>query len=308
MNRNLPPFRNRDAETRRAVQASVARSKRLPAPAPPETVGAPGDATSSTAATAPAGPSEPQDQPVPWGWQSTGSDLPRARRRYDPAAYASWSANQVIVPPQVPPEQPRPVLSAGVQGDAAQTHMGGSAGTLAGVSSTGGVGSFSPVTGNAQPQAPEPVTRKRTAGRRAAARPRGTQRRQITITNRAEVIRYTTVLIIALEETLEYNPRRAHNQPPPALWNDDPEYLRDVGSLVIELRRLNSLLDAKRLRKKEADRVVIHLAQHFDQFLRSYVSWFGRGAAVLTIGVMAGLLQHAGLDPTAVCATIRLPH
>jgi hypothetical protein len=115
MNRNRPPCRNRDAETRRAVQASVARSKRLPAPAPSETVGAPGDATSSTAAGRPPGPSEPQDQPVPWGWQSTGSDLTRARRRYDPAAYASWSGNQVIVPPQVPPEQPRPVTHAGVQ-------------------------------------------------------------------------------------------------------------------------------------------------------------------------------------------------
>jgi hypothetical protein len=106
-----PPPRNRDAESRWAVQASVARRRRmLPLLASRDTPSA--DASSLTAPTGPPGPSEPQPPPVPWGWQSTGSDLPRARRRYDPAAYASWSGNQVIVPPQVPPEQPQPVTQA----------------------------------------------------------------------------------------------------------------------------------------------------------------------------------------------------
>jgi hypothetical protein len=111
-----PPPRNRDAESRRAVQASVARRRRmLPLLASRDTP--PADASSLTApAGPPPRPSEPQPQPVAWGWQSTGSDLPR-RRPYDPAAYASWSGNQVIVPPQVPPEQPQPVTQVGAQAE-----------------------------------------------------------------------------------------------------------------------------------------------------------------------------------------------
>ena len=54
MNRSRPPFRNRDAQTGRFVQASVAREKRLPATSP-----APGDALGS------AGPSEPLAVDVP---------------------------------------------------------------------------------------------------------------------------------------------------------------------------------------------------------------------------------------------------
>jgi hypothetical protein len=78
-------------------------------PPPSETVATPGDTASSAAASAPAGPSEAEDQPVPWGWQSTGTDLP-VGRRYNPAAYDRWSGNQIIVPPQEPPAQPQPVV------------------------------------------------------------------------------------------------------------------------------------------------------------------------------------------------------
>jgi len=116
MNRSRPPFRDRDAGARRAAQASVARNKRSPVPPPFETVATPGNGPSLAAASLPAGPSEPEDQPVPWGWQSTGSDLPPAGRWYDPAVYGS--GNQVIVPPQEPPAQPQPViLSAEARGE-----------------------------------------------------------------------------------------------------------------------------------------------------------------------------------------------
>jgi hypothetical protein len=123
-----------------------------------------------------------------------------------------------------------------------------------------------------------------------------------------EVIRQTKALIIVLQEALDYDPVRGHNQSPPVLWSDDPSYLNDVKALVVELRRLNSLMEAKRPRKKEAERAVIDLARHFDKFLHAYASWFGKGTALLTVAVIANLLQHAGLDPTAVCSAIRLPH
>lgn len=158
----------------------------------------------------------------------------------------------------------------------------------------------------------EPNKRKKVA--RAPAKPRTqhaarSQTKQGVITNRAGIIQHSKILIVALQEALDYDPLRGHNQRPPALWSDDPAYLRDVDTLVVELRRLNSLLEAKRPSKKEANRAVIDLARHFDKFLHAYASWFGKGAAALTLFVIAGLLQHAGLDPTAVCAAInKLSH
>jgi hypothetical protein len=154
----------------------------------------------------------------------------------------------------------------------------------------------------------EPDKRKRAA--RSPARPRTRQTvrartRQGATINRVEVIRQTKALIIALEEALDYDQVRDHNQRPPILWSDDPSYLKDVDALVVELRSLNSLLEAKRPRKKEAERAVIDLARHFDKFLHAYASWFGKGTALLTVAVIANLLQHAGLDPTAVCSAIR---
>jgi hypothetical protein len=156
----------------------------------------------------------------------------------------------------------------------------------------------------------EPDKRKKAA--RGPARPRSksttrTKTKQSAIINRVEVIRQTKVLIIALQEALDYEPVRGHNQRPPVLWNDDPSYLKDVEALVVELRHLNSLLEAKRPRKKEAERAVIDLTRHLDTFLKNYAAWFGRGAAALTVGSIASLLHYAGLDPTAVWSIIKLP-
>jgi hypothetical protein len=158
---------------------------------------------------------------------------------------------------------------------------------------------------------PEVEPQKRKKAARDPVRPRTKTARARTrlgaISNQAGLIQHTKILIIALEEVLDYDPARS-NQRPPALWSDDdPSYLKDVKALVVELQHLNSLLEAKRPRKREAARAVIDLARHFDKFLHAYASWLGKGAAVLTVGVIAGLLQHAGLDPTAACSAIRLP-
>jgi hypothetical protein len=162
----------------------------------------------------------------------------------------------------------------------------------------------------ARPQV-EPDKRKKAA--RGSARPRSkstarAQTKQSAIINRVEVIRQTNALIIVLQEALDYDPVRGHNQSPPVLWSDDPSYLNDVKALVVELRRLNSLMEAKRPRQKEAKRAVIDLSQHLDTFLKNYAAWFGRGAAALTVSSIAGLLHYAGLDPTAVWSIIKAPH
>jgi hypothetical protein len=84
----------------------------------------------------------------------------------------------------------------------------------------------------------EPHKRKKAA--RGQARPRSksttrAQTKQSATINRVEVIRQTKVLIIALEEALDYDQVRDHNQRPPILWSGDPSYQKDVKALVVEL-------------------------------------------------------------------------
>jgi hypothetical protein len=163
----------------------------------------------------------------------------------------------------------------------------------------------SPAAESVTPRRKRRVASSSARTRRKQSAPARTKRD--VITNPTELVRHSQILIIALQEALDYDPLRGHNRQPPALWIDNPSYLIDVNSLVIELRRLNSLLEAKRPRK-EAKRAVIDLSGHFNRFLRSYATTLGTGAGVLTLGVIASLLGHAGLDPTAVWSAVKLPH
>jgi len=157
------------------------------------------------------------------------------------------------------------------------------------------------IAGFAQPLANSGHKRHEQAGRRAAEE--ADHRHRLLLRARGE----RPCDRRATKEALDYDQVRDHNQRTPALWSDDPSYLKDVNAIVVELRRLNVLLEAKRPRKKEAERAVIDLTQHLDTFLKNYAAWFGRGAAALTVGSIASLLHYAGLDPTAVWSIIKLP-
>jgi hypothetical protein len=117
----------------------------------------------------------------------------------------------------------------------------------------------------------------------------------IRIKSRSQVIQYSRILIGALEEIVEYDPARHHNQPPPELRIEDKDYLREIHSLIAELRALNSLLEATRRRPKKASGAVVNLAHHFDTFLSCYAKSLAKGAGWLTIGVIASLLYQVGI-------------
>jgi hypothetical protein len=367
-----PPFRNRDTQIRRAVQASVARKKRLhraqtaehiapPGDAPDPIVAPPVEITDETSAPSIIRPGFRQyqaptlQQPSqPWLDQSD-TPLPLRLSEEQGPSTVTGGESPPIPPPTdkatTPGPSPTPdTTPAGVvltavgdlkMGAAGVVSPGGivfgGAGNLtAGATALSARGMSSPTSASVSSPAnrrrivvdtpvgldaaePSPAARhevepdKREKAARGPARPRTKQTvrartRQGAITNRAGVIQHTKILIIALQEALDYDPVRDHNQRPPILWSGDPSYLKDVKDLVLELRRLNSLLEAQRPRKKEAERAVIDLARHFDKFLHAYASWFGKGTALLTVVVIANLLQHAGLDPTAVCSAMKLPH
>jgi hypothetical protein len=121
----------------------------------------------------------------------------------------------------------------------------------------------------------------------------------IQIRNKGEVLRYSRIIIAALEEALEYDPTRHHNLPSPNLRIEDPEYLVDIQSLVIELRRLNGLLVMRRLPLRETKKAGIHFSTHINKFFGSYATEFGKlsakGSYLLLAGAVAGLLLNFGV-------------
>jgi hypothetical protein len=138
---------------------------------------------------------------------------------------------------------------------------------------------------------------------KSAARPKkaATQKRRLVIGDKRQVVQYSNIIIVALQEALDYDRARHHNQQPPALYIDDDKYKSDIRELIVELRRLNDLLERKSLRsvKKPA----INLAKHLDTFLgtyaKTYAKGMGWGMSGLTIGAIATLLYHLGLHDVA---------
>jgi hypothetical protein len=118
--------------------------------------------------------------------------------------------------------------------------------------------------------------------------------------NKRQIITYSSVIILALQEALDYDPRRHHNQPKPDLRIEDANYLSNLRSLVKELRRLNNLLAKERPKSAETGKVVVDVRKHVDLFLTNYTPTLAKGSAYLTIGVMAALLHSAGLGSGVV--------
>jgi len=134
----------------------------------------------------------------------------------------------------------------------------------------------------------------------------------IVLRSPKQIVQYSKLLIVALQETLDYNPGRHHNQPPPELRLDDPEYLGDIRELVTELKRLNTLLESAKPAQAKTKQSMINISKHCGKFLEVYAPALGKGSAYLTLGVMATLLHHTGLlsDMGVVdfLSHIRLPH
>ena len=129
---------------------------------------------------------------------------------------------------------------------------------------------------------------EQTIGRAAAGLGTG-----IVIQNRKELISYTGILIDALQDALDYDSLRQHNYPPPDLRINDSQYLDELRKLIAELQRLNTLLEE--IKPTAAKTAATKVGKHFDKFFESYASALGKGAAGLTIGVVAILLAKAGV-------------
>jgi len=137
---------------------------------------------------------------------------------------------------------------------------------------------------------------------------------RVVIQSPQEIIIYSTLIISALEEALEYKVQRHHNHPPPALLIDDQDYLDDIRRLVAELKRLNENLELaakepKATKPKRPPRAVqksaVDVKKHLNTFLDKYAQSLGKGAAALTIGTASALLIRFGVPPETFSAIVK---
>jgi len=136
------------------------------------------------------------------------------------------------------------------------------------------------------------------------ARARG--KKAVVIRNKKQLQFQAGLLIQALEQAVNYQPRPQSNDPAPELYRDlaleKVANLREVKALVAELRRLNDLL-AKSKQVKSTQKPVVEVRKHLNTFLGSFAKSAGTGAGLLVIGVAATILHNTGyLDPSI------LPH
>lgn len=142
-------------------------------------------------------------------------------------------------------------------------------------------------------------------------------KRHDPVARRANIIFYSDLFIAALEEALDYDPARHHNQPPPALRIEDSNYLNEIRALTLELKRLNQNLEAaakadsksttrqKRTPRKEVEKSTIEVKKHLNTFFSKYASTLGTGAAALTIGTAGALLYQLGVPLDFIVKHVR---
>ncbi len=133
-----------------------------------------------------------------------------------------------------------------------------------------------------------------------------TRKGKIVVRSVPQAIFLSKLVIATIDEALEYDPTRHHNQPPPALWIEEPDYLSGIKQLVGELRRLNLNLEAIKtlkslnpaLPENEVEKSAIDVKKHVNKFLDKYASALGTGTGVLTVGLLATLLYQLGVPET----------
>jgi hypothetical protein len=205
---------------------------------------------------------------VPFGPErfNTANTLPPAHQSRRVAADAVAGASTVIVSPQQPPDNDQPTLTSG---------------------------SVPPLTGQGTLTADATVLPKKSRSRRS-------ETTRLAIRDRQQLIATSTLVISALQEALDYDPKRQHNLTAPALYIDDTLYLSEIRALIAELRGLNELLEESRPRKGEAKRTVIEARKHINLFFQNYVPLLGKGTACLTVAAMASWLHFAGVETDIV--------
>jgi hypothetical protein len=138
---------------------------------------------------------------------------------------------------------------------------------------------------------------------------------KVVIRSKKQTMLQVTVILDALQQTIDFDPVRHHNQPPPPLRIENPEYLTELRNLVEQLRRLNETLGATKQTRsgapavsaKDVTKPAIDSRKAISKFVNNYAGTLGKtlgyGSGALVLGGLASLLYQLGL-PDDVFATI----
>jgi hypothetical protein len=145
------------------------------------------------------------------------------------------------------------------------------------------------------------------------SKPVQSRRGKVIIRNVSQTLLYARAIIGAIDEATGYDRLRHHNQPPPALWIDETDYLTALGGLSNELKRLNkNLEEIKKLSATTAtastEENAILVKKHINTFLEKYVGSLGKGSGYLTIALMGSLLYQLGLPETIFLKLLKAVH
>lgn len=138
---------------------------------------------------------------------------------------------------------------------------------------------------------------------------------KIVVRSKKQTMFQIAVVLDSLQEAIDYDPMRHHNQPPPALRIEDPAYIDELRRLVEQLRRLNDILEATkpsgskkpRATAKDVEKPAIDTRKALTKVLNSSAGAFGKvlggGTALLVLGGLTTLLYQLGV-PDDVFTTI----
>ena len=214
-----------------------------------------------------------RNQPIERGRNASSGKFMRARRETPPHMYSAADGVEtvppsvnaaVVIPKPAPPQSPTPVLRSELA--------------------------------SGQPPDPDPafVSGPVVVSDRLEVRAGGAT---LAVHRQVALIQLSS-LIAAFQEVGDYEPRRHHNTPRPALWLNDKDYLGDVKALLHQLRRLNDLLEghADRAKVERSGSIVASLA---DKVCHSAADVIGKGLGAVVLGSIALVLVELGVADVA---------
>ena len=106
----------------------------------------------------------------------------------------------------------------------------------------------------------------------------------VILRSKKQVLFYSKLIIYSLEDALRATEeRRYHNNPPSDLIIDDDNFVQEVRNLVVELKRLNDILQTTRNLRGAAKKPVIEVKKHVNVFLKKWAATVGVERASLQL-------------------------
>ncbi|MGY4428961.1 putative DNA-binding protein [Bradyrhizobium sp. F1.13.1] len=110
------------------------------------------------------------------------------------------------------------------------------------------------------------------------------QNGKIVVRNRKQTMFQIAIILDALQQAIDYDPKLHHNQPPPPLRIENSDYLTELRNLVEQLRHLNETLSATKLSRsgapvangRDVTKPAIDTRKAISKFVNNYAGTLGK--------------------------------